>query len=318
MEFKQQYAAYQQAIEEYLNGIFTADKPYGRLQEAMRYSILGGGKRISQVTEVLVPIMAGIYILAAVIIVLLHIQTLPLVFVRIFREAFSAKSVFGGLLGAAMMNGIKRGLYSNEAGIGSAPNAAASADVSHPAKQGLVQMLSVFIDTILICSSTAFMILCTNLDASAYVDAAGNTMNAAYIQDSLVANFGPAGSVFITVALTLFAFTTLVGNYFYAEMNISYLYPKATKNKPFMLFYRLLAAAIIFMGAQFSAGLAWDLADVLMGIMALINVPSCLIMGKTACKALVDYRNQKSEGKNPVFHAADIGLSGTDYWIETE
>ena len=179
-------------------------------------------------------------------------------------------------------------------------------------------MLSVFIDTILICSSTAFMILCTNLDASAYVDAAGNTMNAAYIQDSLVANFGSAGSVFITVALTLFAFTTLVGNYFYAEMNISYLYPKATKNKPFMLFYRLLAAVIIFMGAQFSAGLAWDLADVLMGIMALINVPSCLIMGKTACKALVDYRNQKSEGKNPVFHAADIGLSGTDYWIETE
>ena len=262
--------------------------------------ILGGGKRISQVTEVLVPIMAGIYILAAVIIVLLHIQTLPLVFVRIFREAFSAKSVFGGLLGAAMMNGIKRGLYSNEAGIGSAPNAAASADVSHPAKQGLVQMLSVFIDTILICSS------------------AGNTMNAAYIQDSLVANFGPAGSVFITVALTLFAFTTLVGNYFYAEMNISYLYPKATKNKPFMLFYRLLAAVIIFMGAQFSAGLAWDLADVLMGIMALINVPSCLIMGKTACKALADYRKQKSEGKNPVFHAADIGLSGTDYWIETE
>ena len=280
--------------------------------------ILGGGKRISQVTEVLVPIMAGIYILAAVIIVLLHIQTLPLVFVRIFREAFSAKSVFGGLLGAAMMNGIKRGLYSNEAGIGSAPNAAASADVSHPAKQGLVQMLSVFIDTILICSSTAFMILCTNLDASAYVDAAGNTMNAAYIQDSLVANFGPAGSVFITVALTLFAFTTLVGNYFYAEMNISYLYPKATKNKPFMLFYRLLAAVIIFMGAQFSAGLAWDLADVLMGIMALINVPSCLLMGKTACKALADYRKQKSEGKNPVFHAADIGLSGTDYWIETE
>ena len=280
--------------------------------------ILGGGKRISQVTEVLVPIMAGIYILAAVIIVLLHIQTLPLVFVRIFREAFSAKSVFGGLLGAAMMNGIKRGLYSNEAGIGSAPNAAASADVSHPAKQGLVQMLSVFIDTILICSSTAFMILCTNLDASAYVDAAGNTMNAAYIQDSLVANFGPSGSVFITVALTLFAFTTLVGNYFYAEMNISYLYPKATKKKPFMLFYRLLAAVIIFMGAQFSAGLAWDLADVLMGIMALINVPSCLIMGKTACKALADYRKQKSEGKNPVFHAADIGLNGTDYWIETE
>ena len=268
--------------------------------------------------DVIVPIMAVCYFVMTVIIIAVNFRQLPAVLGRIFSEAFGLRQVAAGGFGAVLMNGIKRGLYSNEAGIGSAPNAAASADVSHPAKQGLVQMLSVFIDTILICSSTAFMILCTNLDASAYVDAAGNTMNAAYIQDSLVANFGPAGSVFITVALTLFAFTTLVGNYFYAEMNISYLYPKATKNKPFMLFYRLLAAVIIFMGAQFSAGLAWDLADVLMGIMALINVPSCLIMGKTACKALADYRKQKSEGKNPMFHAADIGLSGTDYWIETE
>ena len=276
--------------------------------------ILGGGKRVSKVTEFMVPIMAGIYILAALIVVIMNIGNLPVVFAKIFSEAFSTKSVFGGLLGAAMMNGIKRGLYSNEAGIGSAPNAAASADVSHPVKQGLVQMLSVFIDTVLICSATAFMILCTGLDATNYVDAAGNTMNAAYIQDSLIANFGPAGSVFITLALALFAFTTLVGNYFYAEMNISYLYKDATKNKAFMLFYRLLAAVIIFVGAQFSAGLAWDLADVLMGLMALINVPVCLILGKTAYKALADYMNQKKDGKNPTFRASDIGVSGTDYW----
>ena len=175
-------------------------------------------------------------------------------------------------------------------------------------------MLSVFIDTILICSATAFMILCTDLDAANYIDAAGNTMNAAYIQDSLIANFGPAGSVFITVALALFAFTTLVGNYFYAEMNISYLYKDATKNKGFMLVYRLLAVFIIFIGAQFSAGLAWDLADVLMGFMALINVPVCLILGKTAYKALADYMNQKKEGKTPTFRASDIGVTGTDYW----
>ena len=280
--------------------------------------VLGGAKRLASITEILVPFMGILYVLVSLLIIFLNIRNVPGMFASIFRNAFDFQSVMGGFSGSCIMYGVKRGLYSNEAGMGSAPNAAATASVSHPAKQGLVQMLSVFIDTILICSSTAFMILCTNLDASAYVDAAGNTMNAAYIQDSLVANFGPSGSVFITVALTLFAFTTLVGNYFYAEMNISYLYPKATKNKPFMLFYRLLAAVIIFMGAQFSAGLAWDLADVLMGIMALINVPSCLIMGKTACKALVDYRKQKSEGKNPVFHAADIGLSGTDYWIETE
>ncbi len=276
--------------------------------------ILGGGKRISKVTEVLVPIMAVIYILAALLIVVKNIGILPSVFGNIFAEAFSTKSVFGGLLGAAMMNGIKRGLYSNEAGIGSAPNAAASADVSHPVKQGLVQMLSVFIDTIIICSATAFMILCTNLDAANYVDAAGNTMNAAYIQDSLIANFGSAGSIFITLALALFAFTTLVGNYFYAEMNISYLYKNATKNKAFMIFYRLLAVCIIFLGAQFSAGLAWDLADVLMGLMALINVPVCLILGNTAYKALADYVKQKKEGKNPTFHAASIGITNTDYW----
>ena len=276
--------------------------------------ILGGGKRISKVTEFMVPVMAGIYILAAVVVVFMNFSSLPVVFGKIFSEAFSTTSVFGGLLGAAMMNGIKRGLYSNEAGIGSAPNAAASADVSHPVKQGLVQMLSVFIDTILICSATAFMILCTGLDAANYVDAAGNTMNAAYIQDSLIANFGPAGSIFITVALALFAFTTLVGNYFYAEMNIGYLFKNATKNKTFMLVYRLLAVVIIFMGAQFSAGLAWDLADVLMGLMALINVPVCLILGKTAYKALGDYMKQKKEGKNPVFRASDIGVSGTDYW----
>ena len=276
--------------------------------------IMGGGSKIAKVTEVLVPVMASIYILCAVIVMIMNIENVPMVFKTIFSEAFSTQSVFGGLLGAAMMNGIKRGLYSNEAGIGSAPNAAASADVSHPVKQGLVQMLSVFIDTLLVCSSTAFMILCTNIDPAGYVDAAGNTMNAAYIQDSLMANFGPAGGVFITMALALFAYTTLVGNYFYAEMNISYIYKNATKNKTFMFCYRLLAVVIIFMGAQFSAGLAWDLADVLMGVMALINIPVCVILGKTAFKALADYKKQKDAGKNPEFRAADIGISGTDYW----
>ncbi len=276
--------------------------------------ILGGGKRISKVTQVVVPFMAMLYIGVALVVVILNIENLPVMFQLIFSEAFNPQSAFGGLMGAAMMNGIKRGLYSNEAGIGSAPNAAASADVSHPVKQGLVQMLSVFLDTLVICTATAFMILCTNLDASLYIDAAGNTMNAAYIQDSLVANFGAFGSFFITAALALFAYTTLIGNYFYAEMNISYLYKNAQNNKTFMFCYRLLAVVIIFIGAQFSAGLAWDLADVLMGFMALINVPVCLILGGTAFKALDDYIKQRKEGKDPVFKAADIGIYDTDYW----
>ena len=276
--------------------------------------ILGGGKRISQVTQYMVPIMAMIYIAVALIVVIMNIGNLPMVIGKIFSEAFSAQSVFGGLFGAAMMNGIKRGLYSNEAGIGSAPNAAASADVSHPVKQGLVQMLSVFLDTLVICTATAFMILCTNLDPALYVDAAGNTMNAAYIQDSLVMNFGAFGSLFITAALALFAFTTLIGNYYYAEMNINYLIKGATDNKAFMLVYRLVAVFIIFIGAQFSAGLAWDLADVLMGFMALINVPVCLILGGTAFKALEDYVAQRKAGKDPVFKASSIGVKDTDYW----
>ena len=276
--------------------------------------ILGGGKRISKVTQVVVPFMAMLYIGVALVVVILNIENLPVMFQLIFSEAFNPQSAFGGLMGAAMMNGIKRGLYSNEAGIGSAPNAAASADVSHPVKQGLVQMLSVFLDTLVICTATAFMILCTNLDASLYIDAAGNTMNAAYIQDSLVANFGAFGSFFITAALALFAYTTLIGNYFYAEMNISYLYKNAQNNKTFMFCYRLLAVVIIFIGAQFSAGLAWDLADVLMGFMALINVPVCLILGGTAFRALDDYIKQRKKGKDPVFKAADIGIHDTEYW----
>ena len=276
--------------------------------------MLGGGKRISHVTEVLVPVMALAYIAVSLIVVIMNIKSLPAVIGAIFSQAFSIRSAFGGFLGAAMMNGIKRGLYSNEAGIGSAPNAAASADVSHPVKQGLVQVLSVFIDTMLICSATAFMILCTGLDASSYIDASGNTMNAAYIQDTMAENFGAFGGIFITAALVLFAFTTLVGNYFYAEMNISYLYKGAEENKVFITCYRLLAALIVFIGAQFSAGLAWDLADVLMGFMAMINVPVCVILGNKAFRALKNYTDQKKQGLDPVFKSSDIGVSDTDYW----
>lgn len=276
--------------------------------------MLGGGKRISRVTEVLVPVMALAYIAVSLIVVIMNIKSLPAVIGAIFSQAFSIRSAFGGFLGAAMMNGIKRGLYSNEAGIGSAPNAAASADVSHPVKQGLVQVLSVFIDTMLICSATAFMILCTGLDASSYIDVSGNTMNAAYIQDTMAANFGAFGGIFITAALVLFAFTTLVGNYFYAEMNISYLYKGAEENKVFITCYRLLAALIVFIGAQFSAGVAWDLADVLMGFMAMINVPVCVILGNKAFRALKNYTEQKKQGLDPVFKSSDIGISDTDYW----
>ena len=270
--------------------------------------ILGGGKRISRVTEVLVPIMAGIYILAAVIIVLLHIQTLPLVFVRIFREAFSAKSVFGGLLGAAMMNGIKRGLYSNEAGIGSAPNDAASADVSHPAKQGLVQMLSVFIDTLLICTATAFMCLSTSVVPTEEI------AGAVYVQNAIASTLGTAGPVFLAVAMMLFAFTTLLGNYSYCEGCLEFILHRSIKKHELLLF-RLFATAIVFIGAIANAGLVWDTADMLQGMIVVVNVPTILILGGTAIRCLNDYVASRKRGENPVFHAKNIGIKEeTDFW----
>ena len=270
--------------------------------------ILGGGKIITKATGVLVPIMAALYIIVAIIVVVMNITELPGVIAAIFTQALNFKSIAGGALGAAIMQGIKRGLYSNEAGIGSAPNAAAAAEVSHPAKQGFVQVFSVFLDTIIICSATAFMCLSSGVDPSAF------DTNAAYIQGALQAVFGPIGPLFITIALALFAYTTLIGNYFYAEQNISYLYKNAKNNKAFMFIYRLIAVIIIFVGAQFSAGLAWDLADVLMGIMALINIPVIWILGRKALVVMNDYFKQKKEGKDPVFHAKDVGIEGTEYW----
>jgi AGCS family alanine or glycine:cation symporter len=199
-------------------------------------------------------------------------------------------------------------LFSNEAGVGSAPNAAAAADVSHPVKQGLVQMLSVLIDTILICTATALMCLCSGVEPTA--ELAG----APYVQAALQASLGSIGPIFITVSMILFAFTTLLGNFYYVENLIIYILKKVP-SKSFMTGFRILGAAVIFLGAGLSMGLVWDLADVLMGIMAIINIPVIIILGKPALVALEDYAKQKKEGKNPVFKAETVGLKGkTDYW----
>ena len=182
--------------------------------------IMGSGKRIVKVTGVLVPVMGVLYIIMAVIVMVLNIGMLPQVLQRIFSAAFDVKAIFGGAAGfgsSAVMQGIKRGLYSNEAGVGSAPNAAAAANVSHPVKQGLVQMLSVFIDTILVCTATAMMCLCTGIIPSEELK------GAPFVQSSLSTTFGPVGPYFITFALLLFAFTTLLGNLFYCEGCLNYI-----------------------------------------------------------------------------------------------
>lgn len=273
------------------------------------YCVLGGGKRIIKFTSTLVPLMSIIYILVSLIMLVVHIGLLPSIFVKIFQDAFNFKAIFGGIAGSCMVYGIKRGLYSNEAGIGSAPNAAAAADVSHPVKQGLVQMLSVFIDTVLIGSATAFMCLGSGIEPSA--ELAG----APYVQKALSVIMGNFGHYFITFSLILFAFTTLLGNLFYVDSNLAYINGK-TPSKTFMTIYRIFAAVIILFGAAQQQALAWDIGDFLMGVMALINLPAILILGKTAILALKDYEKQRKEGKDPVFHAKDIGIdtSNLDYW----
>ncbi len=273
------------------------------------YCVLGGGKRIIKYTSLLVPIMGVIFVVMALVMIVINITNIPSMFGMIFKDAFNFKAIFGGVAGSALVEGIKRGLYSNEAGMGSAPNAAASASVSHPVKQGLVQMISVFLDTIVICSATAFMSLSSGIAPTE--DLAG----APFVQASLSTVFGKYGNLFITISLALFAFTTLLGNLYYVDSCLTYL-NKKTPSKTFMLCYRIIAIILIFVGAGMEMSLAWDIADFLMGVMCLINIPSIIYLGSIALKALEDYKRQRAEGKNPVFKADAIGIdtSKLDYW----
>lgn len=274
------------------------------------FCLFGGGKRIISATSFIVPVMGVAYILVALIITLINIPQLPSVFGRIFTEAFNFEAIFGGFSGSCVMYGIKRGLFSNEAGVGSAPNASASAHVSHPVKQGLVQILSVFIDTLLICTATAFMCMCSGVEPTADIS------GAQYVQLSLKATLGDFGPVFITVAMVLFAFTTLIGNLFYVDKAIKFIMGREP-GKVFMTIYHIVAALLIFVGAGLSADLLWNISDVLMGGMALINMPVIFILGKYAYRALNDYVKQRKAGKEPVFIAKNIGIKEkTDYWNE--
>ncbi len=274
------------------------------------YCLLGGGKRVIKVTSLMVPFMGVAYILVALIIIVINITTLPGVFANIFKSAFDFKAIFGGFTGSCVMYGIKRGLFSNEAGVGSAPNASASAEVKHPVKQGLVQVLSVFIDTILVCSATAFMCMCSGIEPNASMS------GAEYVQKSLSATLGGFGPVFITVAMMLFAFTTLLGNLYYVDRAIIFIM-KRQPSKWFMRIYHIVCALIVFVGAGLSSQLLWDIADVTMGLMTLINIPVILILGKYAFRAIKDYEKQRKEGKEPVFYAKNIDLpQDVDCWRE--
>lgn len=280
----------------------------GILAVLVGYCLFGGGRRVIAATSTLVPIMGVIYISVAFVLTLINIDQLPAVVGKIFSQAFDFQAIFSGFAGSCVMFGIKRGLYSNEAGVGSAPNAAAAADVSHPVKQGLVQMLSVFIDTLLICTATAFMCMTSG------VEPVKELAGAPYVQTALAASMGGVAKVFITVSMVLFAFTTLLGNLYYVDNCFAYIM-KAVPGPTFNMVYRAIACVVIFIGAGSSMGLMWDLADVLMGCMAIINLPVICILGGPALKAMDDYSKQREAGKNPVFVAKSIGITQKlDYW----
>ena len=274
------------------------------------YCLLGGGKRIVKLTSVIVPFMGISYVVISLIVILVNITNVPAMFAEIFRDAFDFQAIFGGVAGSCLIYGIKRGLYSNEAGVGSAPNASASADVTHPVKQGLVQTLSVYIDTLLLCTATALMCLSSGVPHTEEVS------GAMYVQNAISTVFGSVGPLFITVAMVLFAFTTLLGNLYYVDNALIFMNNKKEPSRKFNTVFRIGCVIVVFLGAVIPMDAAWAMADITMGGMTLINLPACLLLGKVAIAALKDYEKQKREGKNPVFRGSNIGLDENEleYW----
>ena len=254
--------------------------------------IFGGVQRIAKVSSVIVPVMALGYILLALIIVGMNITHLPDVINLIVKSAFGWEQALGGGIGATLMQGIKRGLFSNEAGMGSAPNVAASADVLHPVKQGLIQALGVFTDTLIICTCTAFIILFSDVPLS------GEANGIQLTQMALDNEIGSGGSTFVAIAILFFAFSSIIGNYYYGEANLRYI----TENKKIVFLFRIMTGAMVMFGALASLDLVWSLADVCMALMTVCNLIAITLLGKYAFRLLEDYRMQKRQGiKNPVF-----------------
>lgn len=275
------------------------------LAAATAFVIFGGVHRIGVITSYIVPVMAGIYILLGIFIIVINVSQIPAVFSTIISQALDFQAIFGGFAGSCMMLGIKRGLFSNEAGMGSAPNAAATATVSHPVKQGLVQVISVFIDTLIICSTTAMILLLSGVEGKE-----GVLDGIPYVQAAVSAGVGEWGIHFITFSIFAFAFSSLIGNYYYAEANILFI----KDSKLLLNVFRVTCLVAIFLGAQASFDVVWNLADILMGGQAIVNILAILLLGGIAIRALKDYCQQRREGKDPVFKAEDIGIYDTEMW----
>lgn len=260
--------------------------------------IFGGVQRIANFSAVVVPAMATLYILVSLYVIIANIGMVPEIFRDIIENAFGIRQAVGGGIGVAVMTGIKRGLFSNEAGMGSAPNAAATADTSHPVKQGFVQTLGVFTDTILICTCTAFMVLISGTHKTEGLTGIQLTQNA------LSSQVGGWGNVFIAICILLFAFSSIIGNYYYGETNIEFLTP----NKAWLNLYRAGVIGMVMFGSIGELALVWNMADLFMGLMAILNLIAIFLLGKVAFEALNDYSNQKENGLDPKFNKNDIDM----------
>lgn len=279
-------AAFEQAFQ-------VDNRTMGIILTGLSLAIFFGGiQRIAKVSSIIVPVMAAGYIILAIAIIALNIHHIPDVLKTIVTHAFGWEQAIGGGIGVAIMQGVKRGLFSNEAGMGSAPNVAATADVSHPVKQGLIQALGVFTDTLIICSCTAFIILFSGVPLS------GEANGVQLTQLALDSQIGSWGSIYVAIAILFFAYSSIIGNYYYGEANIRYI----TNNKKVMVLFRLLSGGMVLFGSLASLDLAWSLADVCMGLMTICNLIAITLLGKYAFRLLEDYRMQKRKGiKNPVF-----------------
>ena len=295
------------------NNSIQANTICGAMQEAFGWSpiwvgvalatmalfiVFGGIQRIAKVSSVIVPLMAVGYIILALVIIIMNIHLIPHVFKVIILDAFGFSQIAGGSIGAAMMNGIKRGLFSNEAGEGSAPNAAATASTTHPVKQGLIQALGVFTDTLMVCSCTAFIILISGLYQVPELNGIALT------QSALQSEIGSIGPMFIAVAIFLFAFSSIIGNYYYGEANIRFI----TQNNKVMTAYRIASAGLMVMfGALASFELVWNIVDLFMALLTACNLVAIVLLGRYTFRLLDDYRQQKRQGiKEPVFHRSKL------------
>lgn len=269
--------------------------------------IFGGLKRIAAFSAVIVPVFALGYIAITVIVMLLNLEKLPGVLGIILSDAFSLRNLAGGALGATIMTGARRGLFSNEAGMGSAPNAAATANTSHPVKQGYIQTFSVFVDTLIICSCTAFIVLLADYQAFPGLEGVALT------QKALTQELGPLGNYFISASVLLFAFTSIIGNYYYGQANVEFV----TRNRLVMALFRTGVSVMVLLGAVLQLKLVWNMADLFMTVMALLNIYAIFRLRRQVLDVLADYRRQKQAGLDPHFNPADVpSVKHADAWVK--